>query len=159
MILDSQQIEVKLFYEEKISSGGVTRIIVYTDEDGKKKKEEQEKHLADKKASGEAISPEDQLSIKTLTTQWKVITWGDQTLITGKCEKYNPAGIQDLDYIKYRDMRLKKSLVGWDIKNDTGQDIPCVEQYIDALPSHVVAALLDKYDQLVLGNDEEETKN
>jgi hypothetical protein len=53
---------------------------------------------------------------------------------------------QDIDWMKYRDARLKACLVEWDAKTDKGEPVPCVESNINNLHASVALALLEKYD-------------
>ncbi|MFW6122367.1 MAG: hypothetical protein ACOC80_15910 [Petrotogales bacterium] len=157
---DKNVVEIKLYYEEKKNEGGFGQIIVYEDDEGKKKYDQYEvtrrKQLEN--PEGTTKSP-DENPIKILKTQWRLMTWGKQNDITSKCEKYSPNGVPDIDWIRYRDMRLKTSLVGWDLKDDEGRPVPCNSETINMVPPHVVIALLDKYDNIVNPTTEEESKN
>ena len=62
------------------------------------------------------------------------------------------------DWVKYRDLKLKKCLAGWDLKDDNNNLVPCQPNMIDLLPPQIVVALINKYDKATTKDDEDEKK-
>ena len=158
-LLDSQgqQIEIKLYYEEKITKLGYRKIVVIEDEKAEGIMEKEKAAMKEKQEKGESVLKTDK-TIQCLTTKWKVMSWGDQNKITKSAEKYTPDGMQDIDMFKFRDLRIKQCLVDWDLTGNKGGKIPVSSQTIDMLPSDVVFALVSKYDRIVSIDEEEEEK-
>ena len=150
-----QKVEVKLYYKE-IVKNGYQKIIIVQDEGVDELLKAQEEKIKEKKDDGEKITDEDK-PIKVLSTYWKTLSWGEQNNITKQSEVQSPDGVQSVDYFRFRDLRIKKCLVDWDILDDKGNKVPVSSQAIDMLPSDVVMALLLKYD-LIVGIDEQETE-
>lgn len=153
-----RQIEIKLHYEERETETGYSKIIIFEDDIGKTKIKEQEEKNKIKVAAGEKLVSEDE-KIKILTTYWQPLMWGEQQEITKQCEKYSPDGMQDVDVFAFRDFRLKKCLVDWDIKDEKGEKVRLSPSNIDLLPTEVVFALMNKFDTLTRVNEEDERKN
>jgi len=154
----SQLIEIKLYYKNIKTTVGVDRIVILKDKDGKIELQKQEEFIKKKQAKQEEIKEEDR-KIEVLTTQWKVLSWGEQNQITKTCQRYTPEGLQEIDYYKFRDLRIKACLKTWDIKDAKGTSIPVAPETIDMLPSTVVFALVSRYDTATEGSQEEQEKN
>ena len=154
----SQLVEIKLYYKNVKTSGGIDRIIVLSDKEGKIQFQNQEEIIKQKQTKQEEIT-EDDRKIEVLTTQWKVLSWGEQNKITKNSERYTPEGIQDIDYYKFRDLRIKACLHSWDIKDAKGSVVPVSSEMIDMLPSTVVFALVGRYDTVTEGSQDEQEKN
>lgn len=153
-----RQIEIKLYYEERETESEYVKIVILEDEVGKTRVKEQEEKNKIKIAAGEKLLPEDEKT-KILTTYWQPLMWGEQQEITKMCEKYSPDGMQDVDVFAFRDLRLKKCLIDWDIKDEKGSKIRISPDNIDLLPTEVVFALVNKFDLLTRVNEEDERKN
>ena len=154
----NQLVTVKLYYKSVRTKSGVDKIIVLTDEEGEEGMKKQEDIIKEKQEKGEKITEEDR-KIEVLTTQWKSLNWGDQTKIMKKSERFNPKGEQNIDWLSFRDLRIKNCLVNWDIKDAKGNPVPLSSETVDMLPSNVVAELFSKYIDLVEGTEEEQEKN
>lgn len=140
-------------------------------EEIKKKKESDAKNKEIKKpinqikeenvVKEEAVEKEEKIEevnfkVYLLKTQWKILSWKQQTDITRESSYYNQQeSFQDLDIWKFRDLRIKSCLISWDLKDDNGQPIPVRSDIIDQLPADVVLNLVSKYDSAVSLNDEE----
>lgn len=153
-----RQIEIKLYYEERETESGYSKIIIIDDEIGKTRVKEQEENVKKKNIAGEKVLPEDEKT-KVLTTYWQPLMWGEQQEITKQCEKYSPDGMQDVDVFTFRDLRLKKCLIDWDIKDEKGMKVRLSTDNIDQLPTEIVFALMNKFDSLTRANEEDERKN
>lgn len=136
-------VNVKLYYEIKEVSKDVRKVHIFDDEEAKKLLE--------------SSVEEDKKRVEVLNTQWHSLSWGDSNMITKDCVYFDHnQGMQDIDYFKYRDLRIKKCLKSWDLKDDKGNPVPCVPEVIEKLPVEVVFALVNKYDEIVnLDNDEQ----
>ena len=154
----NQLVEVKLYYKNIRTNSGIDKLIILEDKDGEIEFQKQEEFVKQKQSKQEEIKAEDR-KIEILTTQWKVLSWGEQNKITRRCEKYNPDGMQDIDYYQFRDLRIKACLQSWDIKDAKGTNVPVTPETIDMLPSTVVFALLSRYDSITEGSQDEQEKN
>jgi len=176
-------IEIKLYYKEIKLESNFTKIIVLEEDEGKKLFQEQEdrdekiqeikkkmeaiKKNTTKKIEGELAEnkvetkeeekiDEVNFRICLLNTQWKILSWKEQTNITRESSYFNrQESFQDLDIWKFRDLRIKACMVSWDLKDDSNQSIPVKPDVIDQLPADVVLSLVSKYDTAVSLNDEE----
>ena len=176
-------IEILMHYKEIKMESGFTKIVVLEDEEGRKllaeqeekeekikeldKKKERRKNLqkqgqinddVGKKLEEEPIEEEKPINYKVclLKTQWKVLSWKEQTDITRESSYYNSQeSFNDLDIWKFRDLRIKSCLVSWDLKDDHGNPIPVERNIIDQLPADVVLSLVSKYDTAISLTDDE----
>jgi hypothetical protein len=94
----------------------------------------------------------DNPNLKELNTGWKVPTWADHNRMYTECLKYttNESGISvtNLDFIRFRDMKLKTCLKMWDIKDEEGRPIPVTPVKIDLLPPEVANELLSGFEKI-----------
>lgn len=85
-------------------------------------------------------------NFKELDTGWKTMDWGDYNEINSACLKYktdeNGVTISSMDFVKFRDMKLKACLKQWNLKDDLGKQIPITPAIIDKLYPEVAAELL-----------------
>jgi len=138
-----QTIDLPLYYLERATKSGFVKVVVLEDDKAKKM-------LDDEKTKDD---------VKVLNTKWKVLTWKEQTEITKASTVYNPVdGVQDIDFFKYRDLRIKKCMVGWDMVDDKNVPVPLESNTIDMLPADIVISLISKYDSET-SLTEEEQKN
>jgi hypothetical protein len=154
----SQLVEVKIYYKNIEISGGSSKIVVLSDKEGNIQLQQQEEFIKKKQEKQEEIKAGDR-SIEVLTTMWKILSWGDQNKITKRCERYTPEGLQSIDYYKFRDLRIKSCLQSWDAKDAKGTVVPVTTETIDMLPSDVVFALVNRYDTVTEGSQDEQEKN
>ena len=154
----SQVVEIKLYYKNIVTSSGMNKIAILSDKEGKIQFQQQEEFVKKKQSKQEEIKTTDR-PIEILTTMWKVLSWGDQNKITKRCERYTPEGLQDIDYFKFRDLRIKSCLKGWDLKDAKGVAVPVTPETIDTLPSDIVFALVSRYDTVTEGSQDEQEKN
>ena len=140
-------VEVNLYYELKKTPEGFNKIKVYEKDEGKKKFEEQKELEEDKK------------TVEVLKTKWKVLNWKEQNQVTSNSTYFNQMeGVQDIDFFKYRDQRIKACLVSWDLKDAAGKQVPVHPNMIDQLPAEVVYGLVSEYDRIVNLTEEDEGK-
>jgi len=149
----TQKIEIKLYFREIKSASGFIKTVYLTDEEAKAKEEENKKKLA----AGEKVEAKDE--VLCLTTYWKQLNWAENNEITEKSTYFNQeAGYQDVSIYKYRDLRIKRCLIGWDLKDDNGRDIPFSEDAVDSLPPKAIVSLVGKYDDLTNVSDDDKKK-
>ncbi len=94
----------------------------------------------------------DDPNMKELNTGWRAITWSDHNHIYSPCLKYTTSseGVDssNLDFIKYRDMKLKACLRQWDIKDETDRPVPVSDTTIDHLHPDVANELLNGFEKV-----------
>lgn len=141
---ENELIDIELNYVIEKNKSGVTQVTVIDDE----------------KAAKMKADPVQKDKIKTLRTQWRPLTWQASNELLQRANNYNfHTNSQEIDYIKFRDAKIKACLVGWDAKTEKGDPIPCAETYINKLHANVAIALLTKYDEAITVNQEQQTKN
>lgn len=126
-----QLIKIKLHYVEK-DVDGYNKAIPLSDEKAKEL-------LADEKMKE---------SVKIFTTFWKEMSHGENNSITKASLSSGPdSNPGELDYIKFRDIKIKNCLKRWDLKDDEGNDVPVNNENINALPWDIIKAVFDRYEQ------------
>jgi len=140
--ISEQKIEILLYYKIKIYENGFKKVIILEEEEALAL-------LKDEQKKDEVI---------LLNTSWKLLSWiEDNDMIRLSSRYMEETGMSDLDVFKYRDLKIKKCLTGWDMKDDSGNDIRYKPDYINKLPATFAYALLRKYEETI-GVDEEEEK-
>lgn len=91
-------------------------------------------------------------NFKELDTSWKPLSWSDYNNIYSSCLKYKTddkgMGISDLDFIKFRDMKLKTCLKHWSLKDEMGRAIVVTSTMIDKLYPEIAAELLTGFEKI-----------
>lgn len=132
-----QVVEVKIYYKETKNKHGITTIKVISDD--KLVKEDNTIHL--------------------LVTRWKKISWKDDNDVIKESTISNMmTGASEFNPFMYRDRKIKKCLIGWDLKDDSNNPVPFSVELIDKMPSDIVYALLNKYEKMTSLDEEEEKK-
>ncbi len=94
----------------------------------------------------------DNPNLNKLETGWKLMTWANHNEIYSQCltNTTKPDGtiISNLDYIKFRDMKLKFCLKSWDLKDNVGKPAPVNPATIDRLNPQVATELLDSFEKI-----------
>ncbi|NJL70427.1 MAG: hypothetical protein HC888_01855 [Candidatus Competibacteraceae bacterium] len=134
-------IDIPLYYKIDENKAGVKKIRIFEDEEAKKLMDEGDK------------------SIEVLNTKWKQASWREQNELIEQSRRLNQHTQKvEVEWNKYRDLRIKKMLVSWDLQYG-GRPLPIVPDNIDALPDVVVFALVDKYDTAVSMDPQEKEKS
>jgi len=119
-----------------------------------KNKEEIDKRLIEKE---QAIELKNKDKIKILKTKWARQNWRLSNEMTRDSMTFNSAtGEPMIDIFRLRDLRVKKFLKEWDLKDNNTQPVPCNEDMIDSLHPVIVSTLVDRYNQKMLPKDEEQ---
>ena len=140
LLVDSQKfINIKYHYLEIVGQHMTRFQFIHS-------QEEYEKH-------------KDNPKLKELNTGWKILAWVEHNEINSECINYdtNEKGINvtGIDFIKFRDMKLKMCLKTWDLKDDNGQAIPITKDKIDLLNPDVANELLNGFEKVTeVGADE-----
>ena len=139
-------INIAVYFEYKENSGA-SSLVILKDEEAKKRIELWEvEHKEDN----------EDCPIEVLNTKWKSANWSEQNNIISDAQLVNPGnGQPEIDWTKYRDLRVKILLKDWDLEYE-GQKLPITPEFIDRLPAEIVLTLFDKYQRVtVLGADEQ----
>ena len=138
----SQSIEIKLYYKEIVNQYGVRAIKIIPDE------------IAEEKLTSSKESSEEQ--IKLLVTTWKILSWKDDNDIVRDATKTDViSGNASFNAFLYRDLKVKKCIIGWDMKDNDGKDIPFSPEILDKMPADIMYALINKYEKITSMNEEE----
>lgn len=144
LFVGKTKIEIELFYVVDKNKAGGSNIRVLEDAEARKL-------LADEKTKAK---------VKSIRTEWKQPGWESQNQVIAQANVYNHfKNDNEIDPFKYRDARLKTYLVGWNIKDDAGNDVPLTNDAINLLQPSICFSLLDKFDELTSVNKEEQAKN
>ena len=91
-------------------------------------------------------------NLQVLNTGWKVLNWAEYNDLYGQCIDYKTKTdgtvTTDLNYIKFRDLKLKKCLKRWDVKDGNNQEIPVSESTINHLEPSVAAEMLSGFERV-----------
>lgn len=97
--------------------------------------------------------------IKKLTTHWTKLTWKDQNAIISRSLKTVTLGegrtANELDGVRYRDLKLKTCLKKWSLTDDAGQPIPVEPDIIDNLDPTVAQELLSSFEKVTEPTEDE----
>lgn len=171
-LLNSQLIDIQAFYTLRTLKNGYVKVKVLNDKEleiiqrqNKDAKEEFDKKELDKKAADDEYeikeyeTPE-KYNVEVLNTKWKEISWDDQNnILRSSIIKDQMTRQDELDNVSYNDTLLKRALVDWDLKDDSGQQIPCNPDTIGKLPYAILRNLMTKYEKIVFLGEEEEKKS
>ena len=81
---------------------------------------------------------------KELNTGWKVITWSEHNSIYAESR----IGGGEIDFMKFRDLKLKSCLKTWDLRGETGKKVPITSETIDHLHPDVANELLSGFEKV-----------
>jgi uncharacterized protein (DUF2344 family) len=64
-------------------------------------------------------------------------------------------GTSRINWIRYRDLKFKKCLISWDLKDEDKNPIQLNDMSINSLPEEAAYALITKYNEKVSLKDED----
>lgn len=112
-------------YVEKALSSGLKTLVVVKD----KKMEEQYNGL-----------------VHELHTSWIQPNWKESNDLIRAATTWDvEAGERMLDWQKYRFMLLLHFMKGWDVKDEEGNVVPCIQDNIERLDAQIAGALVDEF--------------
>lgn len=119
--------------------------------------------LTDDEAAKMKADPSQRDKVRTLFTRWRPQSWKSANDLLVAATVFNHhTQTNDVDWTRFRDSRLKSSLVEWrgvDVTDKDGNTVPCSTENINKLHASVALALLDKFDKATSPDKEEITKN
>lgn len=90
--------------------------------------------------------------IDILKTHWKQLTFKDEITLSSQSLR-NVVGQEgstyEIDLIRFRELKLKSCLVGWDAKDENGYPIPINEETIDNMRPDLARELLDTFNKVI----------
>jgi hypothetical protein len=105
------------------------------------------------------IPEEKRADYKTVTFAMRPMTWKMSNDLMRECRFKNPATlIDEIDWIVYKEKKLKMVIAGWDAKKDDGTPIPVNDVMIATMHPLIAETLLSLYDKESY-LEEEERKN
>jgi len=112
------------------------------------------KEMIEKREKGETTDV-----VNVLNTVWKNLSWKENTEVINDSRIVSAVGGEpDFNVYKYREHRLKKCLVEWDLKDDKGVVIPITADVVDSLDADFAVGLLNAFDQKRVGGSDPEKK-
>lgn len=137
-------VDVDLYYTVEKTASGAARVVV----------------LEDDQAFKMLTSEDNKERVKKIGTKWRLLTWAVSNNLLEQSTKFDHLRNDEaINWTRYRDQRLKSSLVEWDCKDKDGNPIPLTEHAIDNLHANIAIALLTKYDEKIRLDKEEQAKN
>lgn len=113
--------------------------------------------LAEIKQAGQTIDTSK--VIEELHTVWRRLTWKEQNEISSKCLIHIPMTDgqtrSQWDGIRFRDLKLKACLKGWDLTNEEGRKIPVNDDNIDNLVPEVAHQLVSDFERVTEPSEED----
>jgi len=93
--------------------------------------------------------------ILILSTKWGQLNWEQENKIMNNVNKVDPmTGDIQFDIFQFRDSRIKSCLKEWNLKDDNNEIIPVNDSNINKLPSDIVIALINRYEEAIkVGQD------
>lgn len=171
-LLNSHLIDIQAFYTLKTFKNGYVKFNILSNTDldliqkqnqdakAEFEKQEQEKKASDESYEIQEYKTPEKYDIQVLNTKWKEISWDDQnSILRNSIRKDQMTGQDELDNVNYNDTLLKQALVEWDLKDDSGQPIPCSPEMIGRLPYAILRNLMSKYEKIVFLGEEDEKKS
>lgn len=144
-IIQSEQdlIEIPVYYKVTKNKFGNERISILTADEAKNILDGD-----DEKAKA---------NIEVVNTKWKHASWNIQNKIIQESMRVTPMGESDIDWNKYRDLRVKKLLHSWDLKYEE-QAIPVSNDVLDNVPPQFFIGLFEAYEDYIGISEEEKGK-
>ncbi len=150
---NQQLVNIVTYYIEEVKKAG-SSVFYFIDsaesmESWKRKGYITRGDMARMRKDGEVV---DDKVIEELHTVWRSMTWKEQNEISSKCLIHLPApegqSRTQWDGIRFRDMKLKTCLKGWDLVDDSGNKIPVTPENIDNLVPEVAHQLASDFEKM-----------
>jgi hypothetical protein len=97
--------------------------------------------------------------IEELRTVWRRLTWAEHNSISSKCMINIPSPDGQIrvnwDAIRFRDLKLKTCLKGWDLLDENGNKIPVTTTVIDNLAPEVAHQLVNDFEKVTEPNEDD----
>jgi len=137
-----QLVHIQLFYREE-NNNGYDKIFIVPKEEALKLSEEEMKNKG----------------IFVLNTHWKPLSWQERNNINHASEIRNDGAMMgQVDFNRWRDLRVKQCLQEWDIKDEDGKDVPCNADTINRIDAYILDTIIDEFDKVRSVALEEEIK-
>jgi len=137
-----QLVHIQLFYREENKDGYDKIFIIPKEEVIKLTEEEREEK-----------------KIEVLNTHWKPMSWQERNNINHEAEVRTDGIITgQMDIYRWRDLRVKRCLQEWDIKDEEGNPVPCNPDTINRIDAYILDAIIEEFDKVSSVEFEEEVK-
>lgn len=139
---DDDLISIDLHYQIKRKNNGHKYFRILTNEDVEK--------LKSSTAEGEE-PPYD-----TLETKWLPQTWQTNNELLKNSMTYNKvSGQSEVDWSAYQQNVFRYCLSAWNLTDEKGRPVPPTIENVGNLPSNIARALIQKYDDSMLVDEDE----
>ena len=142
---DKELIEIPIYYKTSQNKYGTERIVIVPQEEALK--------ILDgiDDAAKEAIS--------VVNTKWLYATWEMQnSIIQASMKPQGNNGDPEMDWNRYRDLRVKRLLQSWDLMFED-QAIPVTPDVLNRVPPQFFIGLFESYESYVGFSEEEKGKS
>jgi hypothetical protein len=138
---DSDLIVIELNYQVKANKHGQRQFKVLTDKEV---------------AEFPELKEGEDSPFETLVTKWRPQTWQtNNSLLKNSMTYNNVSGNSELDWSSYQQNVFKYCLAEWDVTDDQGNPVPPTLENVGMLPSIIARALIQRYDEALMIDDEE----
>ena len=101
------------------------------------------------------VPEEEQAEFETHVFRTKPLGWKQHNDVQRSATVDRGGMGAELDWVKYKEEKLIKILVGWDAKNDEEEDVPLTKENIFRLQPVIAETLLNEFDHITLVGEED----
>lgn len=134
-------IVIELYYQVKKNARGQRQFRILTEKEA------------------QAMAPQEEGKEKhyeILETKWRPQTWQTNNSLLKNSMTYNKvSGASELDWSAYQQNVFKYCLQSWNVKDEQGNAVPPSPENVGMLPSNIARALIQKYDEALMIDDDE----
>ena len=141
---DQELIEIPIYYKTTQNKYGTEKIVIIPQEEAKE--------ILD------GIDDEAKKAISVVNTKWLYATWEMQNSIIQASMKPQGHGEEEMDWNRYRDLRVKRLLHSWDLMYEN-QAIPVTSDVLNRVPPQFFIGLFESYENYVGFSEEEKGKS
>lgn len=138
---DNDLIIIDLYYQVKKNKHGQRQFRILT-----------EKEVEDMPPLKEGEEPK----YEKLETRWRPQTWQTNNELLKNSMSYNKvSGGNELDWSAYQQNVFRYCLQSWNLTDNDGKPIPATLENVGMLPSNIARALIQRYDEALMIDDDE----
>jgi len=106
-------------------------------------------------SSLDSVGEDEKAKYTKVEFQMRPLNWKQHNEIQREATLERMGQGAEIDWVLYKERKLFKILIGWDIKDDKGQPVPMNEAMIYKLHPMVAETLLQEFDRVTMLGEEE----